>query len=82
MLNAGNFREDLYYRINVLPIECLLLGRRREDIRCWSRTSRAGDGKERLAKIFAESGGIVMTAIGRERSQLFDLVKHNVGHPG
>jgi two-component system response regulator GlrR len=32
LMNTGEFRRDLYYQINILPIEIPPLGRRREDI--------------------------------------------------
>ena len=38
MVERGEFREDLYYRLNVIPISLPTLGRRLEDVPGWSST--------------------------------------------
>jgi two-component system response regulator GlrR len=83
LIAAGEFREDLYYRINVLPIEVPPLGRRREDIPLLVShfLEQAAEGSG-LAKIYSpEAVELLMTADwpGNVR-QLFALVKQNVGH--
>jgi len=81
LTNKGEFREDLYYRINVLSIEVPPLGRRREDIPLLvshflaQATEESGFGKIHSPKAVE----LLMTADwpGNVR-QLFDLVKQNV----
>jgi two-component system, NtrC family, response regulator GlrR len=81
MMDAGKFREDLYYRINILPIEIPPLGRRREDIPLLiSHFLEQATDQGGSQKIYsAEAIELLATADwpGNVR-QLFDLVKRNV----
>jgi two-component system, NtrC family, response regulator GlrR len=83
LIDAGTFREDLYYRINVLPIEVPPLGRRREDIPLLISHFLGQAAEESgLAKIYTPAAmELLMTADwpGNVR-QLFDLVKQNIGN--
>ena len=81
LLNEGQFHDDLYYRINVLPIEVPTLGRRREDIPLLIESFLAQATEQgEVAKIYTpQAVQLLVTADwpGNVR-QLFDLVKQNV----
>jgi two-component system response regulator GlrR len=83
LIDTGQFREDLYYQISVLPIEVPPLGRRREDIPLLvSRFLEQATEESGLAKMYSpQAWELLMTADwpGNVR-QLFDLVKQNVAH--
>jgi two-component system, NtrC family, response regulator GlrR len=83
LIDAGEFREDLYYRINVLPIEVPPLGRRREDIPLLvSHFLQQSTEEGGLAKMYSPKALELLMASdwpGNVR-QLSDLVKQNVFH--
>jgi two-component system, NtrC family, response regulator GlrR len=81
LLSAGQFHDDLYYRVSVLPIEVPPLGRRREDIpllvSCFLEQAVEEGG---IGKIYSpQAVQLLVTADwpGNVR-QLFDLVRQNV----
>jgi two-component system response regulator GlrR len=81
LINSGQFREDLYYRINVLPIEVPPLGRRREDIPLLvSHFLEQATEASGLTKIYSPKAVelLVTTDWPGNVRQLFDLVKQNV----
>jgi two-component system, NtrC family, response regulator GlrR len=81
LMETGGFRQDLYYHINILPIEIPPLGRRREDIpllvsHFLEQATEEGGGK----KIYSPEAIELLATTdwpGNVR-QLFDLVKQNV----
>jgi two-component system, NtrC family, response regulator GlrR len=81
LMQAGAFLRDLYYQINILPIEIPPLGRRREDIpllvsHFLEQASEPGGQK----KIYSPKAIELLATTdwpGNVR-QLFDLVKKNV----
>ena len=80
-VQSGEFRQELLYLINILPIEIPPLGRRREDIpllvsHFLEQASEAGGGK----KIYTPEAIELLATTdwpGNVR-QLFELVKQNV----
>jgi len=81
LMEAGEFRQDLYYHINVLPIEIPPLGRRREDIPLLVSHFLEQASEEGGAKKLYSPEAIELLATtdwpGNVR-QLFELVKQNV----
>lgn len=80
LMEADKFRQELYYHINILPIEIPPLGRRREDIPLlvshFLEQATEGGGK----KIYSSEAIELLATTdwpGNVR-QLFDLVKQNV----
>jgi two-component system response regulator GlrR len=81
LMDAGKFRQDLYYRINILPIEIPPLGRRREDIpllvsHFLEQATEQGSDQ----KIYSTEAIELLATVdwpGNVR-QLFDLVKQHV----
>jgi two-component system response regulator GlrR len=80
-MERGGFRQDLYYQINILPIDVPPLGRRREDIPLLvshfleQATVQGGD-----EKIYSPAAIQLLATTdwpGNVR-QLFDIVKKNV----
>jgi two-component system response regulator GlrR len=81
LMNGGEFRQDLYYRIAVLQIEVPPLGRRREDIPLLvSHFLQQATVASGLAKIYSPGAVdlLVTTAWPGNVRQLFDLVNQNV----
>jgi two-component system, NtrC family, response regulator GlrR len=81
LISAGTFRGDLYYRINVLPIEVPPLGRRREDIPLLiSHFLEQATIESGLEKMYSPKAMELLMTVdwpGNVR-QLFDLVKQNL----
>lgn len=63
LIEAGEFREDLYYRINVIPIEIPPLRRRREDIALLA---------DFFVKKYSKEMGIALQRIEQEAMQLLE----------
>ncbi|HEY0803367.1 MAG TPA: sigma 54-interacting transcriptional regulator [Steroidobacteraceae bacterium] len=81
MTDAATFRQHLYYKINILPIEVPPLGRRREDIPLLvSHFLQQATKQNGLEKIYTPKAIELLATTdwpGNVR-QLFDLVKQNI----
>ena len=81
LMEAGELRQDLYYQINILPIEIPPLGRRREDIPLLvSHFLEQAKDETGTNKIYSPEAIELLATTdwpGNVR-QLFDLVKQNV----
>jgi len=81
LTEAGEFRQELYYQINILPIEIPPLGRRREDIPLlvshFLEQATEDDGKKKIYSPEAIELLATTDWPGNVR-QLFELVKQNV----
>jgi two-component system response regulator GlrR len=81
LTDAGAFRQDLYYQINILPIEIPPLGRRREDIPLlvshFLEQAKEPGGQKKIYSPEAIELLATTDWPGNVR-QLFDLVKQNV----
>jgi two-component system response regulator GlrR len=81
LTDGGAFRQDLYYQINILPIEIPPLGRRREDIPLlvshFLEQAKEPGGKKKIYSPEAIELLATTDWPGNVR-QLFDLVKQNV----
>jgi two-component system response regulator GlrR len=80
-MEGGQFRQDLYYQINILPIEIPPLGRRREDIPLLvSHFLEQATCQGCSEKMYSPAAIQLLTTTdwpGNVR-QLFELVKRNV----
>ena len=81
LMEAGAFRQDLYYHLNVLPIEIPPLGRRREDIPLLvSHFLEQASEESGATKLYSPEAIELLATTdwpGNVR-QLFELVKQNV----
>jgi len=80
LMSTGQFREDLYYRLNVVHIEMPSLNRRREDIPLLVAHFLAQIAKESgVRKIYApERGACSPRPLAGNIRQLQNVVRQNV----
>ncbi len=81
LMDGGSFRQDLYYHLNIMPIEIPPLGRRREDIpllvsHFLEQATVPGENKKLYTPEAIEL--LATTDWPGNVRQLFELVKQNV----